>query len=631
MRTSSLPDGGERERDDAWSIASRRLIAKAVGEFAHELLLQPVSLGGTGRWSRFELRKSNVRYRFRAERLELDDWLVDEDSIEKTIDGEIAPLNAGAFVLEFADVLRIPTTFLPEYLNAVTRTAYAWARRIEVELSEGSSESNQLSVQRLAKAGFQAIEGAMYAGHPVFVANADRRGFSAPEHECYAPELRPNFRLHWVAVRRERCVTACLGQTSYAHFVHHELTEAERETFRGVLERSGTLPADYEYVPVHPWQWRNRVAQLYARDLAIGEIIDLGEGLQEYQPQQSVRTLLSTDANQKHYVKCSLGVVNMGFSRGISPTLPPRGAAVNRWISQELEDDHDLGRYGFRLLREVCFVGVPHHYYEQISRRHSDEYRECLGALWRESPEPRLRNGQRVMTMAALLHVDENGASMLSELIRLADVPVAVWLRAFLDTYLVPLVHCLYRYNLVFTPHAENVLLILEGERPAGMFLKDLAEDIGIINPDTPIPPEIAHLALTVPDEWVTLCIFTDSFDGVLRFLARQLYQDRAYPVSEFWRQVALSVAAYQEQHPEHSAKYERWDLFAPTFARNCLNRLQLSNPNEMLDLNSPDPASCLQFEGVLVNPIRAHKPQHGSKNFTRTGSAGARPEGTQS
>lgn len=46
---------------------------------------------------------------------------------------------------------------------------------------------------------------------------------------------------------------------------------------------------------------------------------------------------------------------------------------------------------------------------------------------------------------------------------------------------------------------------------------------------------------------------------------------------------------------------FARHDLFAPDFALSCLNRLQLRNNQEMLDL--ADPSGGLQMAGRLVNP----------------------------
>lgn len=42
-----------------------------------------------------------------------------------------------------------------------------------------------------------------------------------------------------------------------------------------------------------------------------------------------------------------------------------------------------------------------------------------------------------------------------------------------------------------------------------------------------------------------------------------------------------------------------------PEFARSCLNRLQLGNNQQMLDLANP--AGNLKFAGTLRNPLASH------------------------
>lgn len=74
-----------------------------------------------------------------------------------------------------------------------------------------------------------------------------------------------------------------------------------------------------------------------------------------------------------------------------------------------------------------------------------------------------------------------------------------------------------------------------------------------------------------------------------------------------FWRLVADCIIDYQQAHPELSDKFARYDLFAPEFARSCLNRLQLRNNQQMLNL--ADPAGSLQLVGTLANPIAAYRP----------------------
>ncbi|MFD9796873.1 ferric iron reductase, partial [Streptomyces sp. NPDC059070] len=65
---------------------------------------------------------------------------------------------------------------------------------------------------------------------------------------------------------------------------------------------------------------------------------------------------------------------------------------------------------------------------------------------------------------------------------------------------------------------------------------------------------------------------------------------------------VAECVTAYQESVPELAEKFKQYDMFAPEFALSCLNRLQLRNNKQMVDL--ADPSAALQLVGSLRNPI---------------------------
>jgi siderophore synthetase component len=71
---------------------------------------------------------------------------------------------------------------------------------------------------------------------------------------------------------------------------------------------------------------------------------------------------------------------------------------------------------------------------------------------------------------------------------------------------------------------------------------------------------------------------------------------------AEFWHVVREALREYQARHPDLKHKFDADDVFSETFLRSCLNRLQLRNNRQMVDLSSP--AAALQFAGTLDNPI---------------------------
>ena len=105
-----------------------------------------------------------------------------------------------------------------------------------------------------------------------------------------------------------------------------------------------------------------------------------------------------------------------------------------------------------------------------------------------------------------------------------------------------------------------------------------------------------------VPEDFRLLSIFTDVFDCFLRYLNAVLASRGVLAEDVFWRTVAECVEAYQDSTPELAEQFRRFDVFAPEFALSCLNRLQLRNNEQMVDL--ADPSSALRLVGTLENPI---------------------------
>lgn len=576
-----------------WAEVNRALVAKAIAELAHEALLAPDTTDGT----HFVLHadRAEVEYHFRAQRFWLDHWHVEASSLRKFDHEQSAPIDALRFMIELRERLGISNEVLPEYLEDLANTLYAAAYKHVHAHTDARS---------LAVADVQTIEAAMTEGHPCFIANSGRVGWSAIDHARYAPEAARPVQLLWLAAHRSRAKFACVGDLDDAALARRELGASLVERFERSLRERALTPAEYLFIPVHPWQWENKLAHLFAADLASAHLVELGPGDHHYQAQQSIRTFFDLDQHERCYVKTALSIRNMGFSRGMPMTITSGGAAVNDWVSELVHSDPYMAAHRFRLLREVAFVAYPHRHYERAVRKRADASKEMLAALWRESPNEQLEPRQRVLTMAALMHRDREGSALLPALVQASGASVDAWIERYLHHYLKPLLHAFYQYNLVFTPHCENTLLVLEDHLPAGVFLKDLAEDIGVLNPEAPLPVAVRHLALRVPEDVMTLAVFTDVFDCVFRFLVPILQQQARYSQARFWRAVADCIHGYRSEHPELAAKLRRYDLFAPAFRRNCLNRLQLRNPRMMVDLNAAEPVDSLQFAGDLQNPI---------------------------
>ena len=628
---------------ERWAAANRHLIRKALAELSHERILVPELVStdagarpdepgltaepglpaevGDGEPALFRVTSDDgsVEYRFAARKLELDHWSIRDMSIRRLEAGtypdmptprteewacpagEGAELDALRFITEFRNTLGIREEMLPVYLEEISSTLASHAYKqwkgqpSAADLAAGVTGGADPALD------FQAIERSMTEGHPCFVANNGRLGFGIADYHAFAPEAGADVRLEWIAVYRKKAVFTSAEGLSYRSHLDAELGTSAFEHFDAELRDRGLDPAEYFLMPVHPWQWDNKLTVTFAAEIAQQHIIHLGIGADGYQAQQSIRTFFNTGSPQKCYVKTAMSVLNMGFMRGLSPEYMKATPAINDWLRELILGDAALRSRNLGLIREVAAIGYHNGYYEAAAAKESP-YRKMLSALWRESPLPLLEGGQQLATMASLLHVDGAGKPMVSALMERSGLEPAEWLRRYFEAYLVPLVHCLYAYELAFMPHGENVILVLENGVPVSAIMKDIAEEIVVMGDRLDLPEDVARIKVEIPDEEKVLAIFTDVFDCIFRFLSALLEEDGKLSGEEFWRTVAAVLRDYQGEHPELAAQFAGHDLFAKDFPLSCLNRLQLRNNQQMLDL--ADPSGGLQMAGRLRNPL---------------------------
>ncbi|WP_310889675.1 GNAT family N-acetyltransferase [Clavibacter capsici] len=594
-------------RPDVWAAATRHLVRKALAEFAHELLIapervEPELLPGEPRrphdpadWAQYRVASADgrSRYAYRARVLELDHWDVDEASIRRTVDGEPAELDATDLVLDLRDRLGITDEVLPVYLDEIqsTLSAAAFSRLRDVPDARG-----------LLTASYAEVESTMDEGHPCFVATNGRIGFDLDDHDRYAPEAGEDVRILWLAVHERLAHFAAIDGLDREAFLDAELGGSARARFRARMAELGIDPAERILVPVHPWQWENVVSVTFAGLVARRDIALLGTGDDEYGAQQSIRTWANRTSPERCYVKTSLSILNMGFTRGLSPAYMAVTPAINDWVHALVAGDGEFARLGFGILREVASVGVRDARVDAaLPPGHS--HGKMLSALWRESPVPGLAEGERLMSMTSLLHVDAHGKTVLGELIDASGIGAAAWIRRWLDAYLVPLAHALIAHDLAFMPHGENVILVLRDHVVVRVLMKDIAEEVALFDLERELPEDVRRIRLDIPEGERTLTVFTDVMDGFLRFAAALVADRDDLGPDGLWRVAAEALADHERAHPELGERFSRFDLFTPSFDRSCLNRLQLRDNRRMVDLQAP----VMQVHGSLRNPLAIH------------------------
>ncbi|MCY8032636.1 IucA/IucC family protein [Bacillus sonorensis] len=565
--------------EDRWRKANQRLLAKMLSEYMYEDIIQPVLIGKENGISHYELETSEHKaYRFSAKPRLFDSFDTVPETIEVLKDGQWTKhVSAIEFLLDIQPHIPMSPETAGHLIKEFNHTLLA-----DVHLLA----KDALTADELTEADYAMIEGEM-TGHPWIVYNKGRIGFGYDDYLRFAPEQQRAERLLWIAVHKEAATFHSVEGLEYEALINQELDELTLKQFARMLEKQGANQKDYYLMPVHEWQWTNTIIQQFPEEIASGTIIPLGEGKDQYLPQQSIRTFTNITNKHKHHIKLPMSILNTLVYRG----LPSERTVIAPNITEHIKGiaENDI------FLKETCRVILPgenasinvnHPYYQSLEKA-PYQYLEMLGVIFRESIYTYLEDGEHPVTLASLTYVDQNGVPFIKRLIEKSGLPAEEWIRLLFKTVLPPLLHFMYRYGTVFSPHGQNTILVLKDHRPHRLAIKDFVDDVNIS--DQPLPElndlteDLKAVLRSEPPEGLVQFIFTGLFICHLRYVANILENYDLLSEKHLWKALADAILDYQRQFPELQERFELFDLFKPELTKLCLNR------NRMVDYGYKD------------------------------------------
>lgn len=558
---------------DIWARVNREMVAKAIGEYMYEGLLEPEPVWATDGRVQYRLAVGQTTYRFEATPRRFDSYHVHATTVERAAgeNGWVPADDAVRFLRAVGNRLDIDgmteSKLVREHVNTLLVDAHIRTHR---ESQSAPPDPTEVS--------YAALD-AELDGHPWITYSKGRLGFGYDDHHRYAPEQQPSLRLYWLAVRRSGATARTVRGTDYESFVESELGEYRADRFRDILTDRALDPGNYRFFPTHEWQWHNTIATFFADEIAADRLVPLEAGPPVYQPLQSVRTLVDTTDSGAHDVKVPLRMLNTLVYRGIPSERIRLAPQVTDALWEIRDGDPFLAdEHEFVLPGEVASIDYSHPVYDDIDGA-PYQYQEMLGAIWRESVTELIDDEQRAIPLSVLLY-EHGETTMLGEFASAAGVSVGQWLDSLLDVLLPPLLHFLYGYGVGFSPHGEDAIVVIEDGLPVRAGVKDFI-DLTLTEESrpeqSPFPPECWTALVTKPLSRMRQCLVASLFVCVFRYLADIAARHHGHDEDRFWRQVRERIVAYQARFPELADRFEECDLLAPSFKRICLNRSRLT------------------------------------------------------
>ena len=574
-----------------WRAAGQRLIEMAIAEFLYEEIIQAKALGA----GLYELQLDEQCYQFQGFQYLLGHWHVQNGSVRCTSASTAteAAWDLHAFIRAFSQQAEIKPFTQAYLIKEMNNTWLAEAHLMDEE---------RLPSTAVLTEPHYKIEG-MLRGHPWLIMSKGRMGFGYDDYLGAAPEVSPTVKVLWLAVHHDLAEYRSTPAWSTRVLYPHELESGQLAQFTQQLQARGLAAEDYFLIPVHAWQWHQWLVPTYANEIVEQRIIELDISQDDYVPMQSIRTLCNTSHPERHYIKLPLSIFNTAVYRGLPSKRNLAAPAVTAWLQQIQRQDADLQQTAVEFLGEVATLTIHQPCFDQIEGA-PYQFKELFGCLWRESVDPRIAENQAALSQAALLHRDQHGQSILSVLIQASGLTPIQWLKQFAEVCVTPLLICLYKYGLAFSPHGENTMLIHAQGIPKKMVLKDFIDDVNLVDEDfaelATLPAE-AGILLRHSAAELSHFIFTGLFMVHYRYICNVFLEDfPQHAEIEFWQCISEVIQNFHQAHPELAERIEKFAIFRPEFEKICLNRVRLFTTSYNDEAERPVPV----FLDPIANPV---------------------------
>lgn len=336
--------------------------------------------------------------------------------------------------------------------------------RQELEQTVALDESCPVPIVARTQMTYSALEQALIEGHPYHPCFKSRIGFSSADHWRYGPESGQRFRLRFVALP-----ATTVHMTQMNGVMEQAFGQATLECLNALLIRATNDSADYQIVPVHPWQWR-----CVGVDVLDSGGIDLGESGPLFQATQSIRTVFQPGVPGAPHIKLPLDLIQTSARRTFDVPSIVAAPVLSDWLIRRAE------KLPVTLLREFA---------SQVVETKDGKLSGRIGCLYRDNVLTNVTVEETVIPFTALALNEANGELFLDPWFK--KYGMEQWVKQFLTVYLQPVFRLVAEEGLALEAHAQNSLLVLKDGWPTRLILRDFHDSVEYVGKFVRHPEEI--------------------------------------------------------------------------------------------------------------------------------------------
>ncbi len=546
-----------------WETANRNLIVKAISELYFEEIITD-ELSEVDKDTYILKLNEQVIYSFRAFKSIWCDLVIDADTLKRS-DGQMC--DAARFFKETQYLTKMEDVTLANFLEEMFHTLY----------SDQVLLQKPISVEKMHQLDSLEIE-TYINGHPKLILNKGRIGWSPDDLSSFAPENSNAVKFVRIAIKKNLLTVNYQKNLSFEEITTADLSEHAMNHLKKICNDNTINFDSYYIVPVHTWQWENKIRIFFQKDISSKNIVFLSKTGNRYKPHISIRTFSNCSNRQRYDLKLPISILNTSCVRGIPARYISVASEISEGIESILKQDAVLIEANTDCLKDVAA-------FSYVSPEYSDlqdapyHYKEFLGAIWRESSITKLKQHEKCLMTGSLSFQDSNGNSLIGYLIDKSLLPIEQWLEQYFKKVVIPLYHLQSQYGIGLVAHGQNTLLKVKNSIPSGLIIKDFQGDLRF-NRNLPPRTRKQFSAQTLnkidclPAEHIIYDLITGHFVSVLRFISQALFISHRFKETNFYHLLGSVISDYENNYPAQSNVPS---LLTPKFHRILLNKVRFA------------------------------------------------------
>lgn len=313
-------------------------------------------------------------------------------------------------------------------------------------------------------------------GHPSHPTYKAKLGLEAGEVMALSPEFEARLQLPLAALRADKAQVALPAGEDFRSWFGRNYPQAW-QAWLACLEARGLPHEEWLPLPLHPYQAGRQLPQLFAEEIAAGDLLLL-DAVLPATPSMSFRTVAPYGSALLPHVKLPVSLVMTSAQRTVSPKSVVMGPRVSRLLSSIIASEGGFGGT-LAIVPELCGMHLMDA---------DDDRARHLSALYRANPAACVAPDMLAVPVGALFAESPfSGRPLATEAVALCGSDNAAGAREFFRQYAVTALRAVLSpyllYGVAFEAHQQNSFIVLDQDyRPVQLLVRDFG-DIRIHRP----------------------------------------------------------------------------------------------------------------------------------------------------